>query len=513
MLNVQLSKKSFWQNEVEGYIFFIKDGLEQPTHLSPLAVIEQDHYPHLKEMLKKHQFEGKKGQCFSLTAMRDNKLAQFIFVGVGALNKSWDNNLEALRRALASGINTMKRHGIKNAIVGLPEEKYFSVSAHELAKQLAITAHMAAYEFSTFKSDKKNVQWSADLLIAIDQEHSLEAYKLSLEHGNIIGLGINQARGWADLPANHMTPSVLAAEAEKIAAKHNLKKTIFGREKALELGMGGFCAVDAGSDQEGKFVVLEYSCGDKDAPTIALCGKGIMFDTGGINLKPTSGINGMKFDMSGAAAVISMMDIFGTLKPRINVVGLTPLVENMPSGKASRPDDIIICMNGKTVEIQNTDAEGRLVLSDTLVYAEKHYNPAIMIDIATLTGAVQHALGHFYTAVMSKDDQLAEELLELGKQTGDRTWRLPLDEDFNEAIKSKVADIHNNGSSAYYGGTIVGGTFLANFVSKARWAHLDIAGTAHDVPGVNYVGNGATGASIRLLVEFVLKHGHMNQLS
>lgn len=499
MLSVQLSTKPFWDHAVEGFVVLLKNNLEPVSPAASLDYIEQHYYPHLKELLKKHQFEGDKGQSFVLTGQRDGKLVQFLFVGVGALHGSWHHDFETLRRALASGVHSMKRHGITQAVIAQPEATHFKVDAAELTKQLAIVAHMAAYEFTTFKSDKKKKPWDGTLTIA-----STQTTETALNQGNIIGCAINQARHWADLPANHMTPTVLANEAKKIADKHGFKSTIFGREKALELGMGAFCAVDAGSEQDGKFVAIEYKTATPQAPTIALCGKGVIFDTGGINLKPTSGIGGMKFDMSGAAAVITVMDIIGQLKPNINVIGLTPLVENMPSGKASRPDDIVTCMNGKTVEIQNTDAEGRLILSDTLCYAEKFYQPDIIIDIATLTGAVQHALGHFYTAVMTKDEALAQTLVSLGRKTGDRTWELPLDEDFKGAIRSEVADMHNNGSSAYYGGTIVGGTFLANFVEKARWAHLDIAGTAHDVPAVNYVGKGATGAGIRLLIEFVL---------
>jgi leucyl aminopeptidase len=301
-----------------------------------------------------------------------------------------------------------------------------------------------------------------------------------------------------------MTPTALSNEAQMVADQFGLKCTIFGREKAIELNMGGFCAVDAGSDQDGKFAVLEYHSDAKGAPTIALCGKGVTFDTGGINLKPSSGIEGMKFDMSGAASGIAMMSIFAQLKPAVNVIGITPMVENMPSGKATRPDDIIICMNGKSVEIRNTDAEGRLILADALCYAEKMYKPDVIIDIATLTGAVLYGLGHFYTGVMTKDEVLGKTLCAAGQRTGDRAWQLPLDDDYKGANKSDVADVHNNGSSAYYAGTIVGASFLSNFVEKTPWAHLDIAGTAHDVTGVNYVGKGATGASIRLLTEFVM---------
>lgn len=513
MISVKLTQQAFWQNSVEGYIIPLKKDLGLLGSDNVLAHIEEQYYPHLKELLKKHQFEGDKGQSFTLTAKRGDTLIQFLFVGVGSMHGAWHQELEVLRRAVATGLQIAKKNVLKEVVVALPAGNLYQVSDDELVKQMTLLAHMATYEFTTFKSDsKKKTPWAGTLLLCpahpeLVERASSQSEKereSAVEVGNIIGAAINQARNWADLPANHMTPTTLAGEAERIAIKHSFKATIFGRKEALELGMGGFCAVDAGSEQEGKFVVLEYKTKAPNAPTIALCGKGVIFDTGGINLKPTSGISGMKYDMSGAAAVITVMDIIGQLKPAVNVVGLTPLVENMPSGTAARPDDIITCMNGKTVEIQNTDAEGRLILSDTLCYAEKFFKPTVMIDIATLTGAVQHGLGHFFTGVMTKDDELAQSLLAIGRKTGDRTWQLPMDDDFKGAIRSDVADMHNNGSSAYYAGTIVGATFLSNFVEKTRWAHLDIAGTAHDVPAINYVGKGATGAGIRLLTEFVL---------
>lgn len=496
---------SFWQNPVEAYVFFLKENLESTSHLSSIDLIEKDFYPHLKDILKKHLFTGKRGQSFVLSGMRDGNLVQFIFIGVGNLDRAHDLELEVLRRAVGTTSQLLKKLSIKDAVLALPDAQPFGTTDAEIFKQITIIAQMASYEFISFKSEKK-ADWNCQFLLAINPSHDVATFQNALNQGNVIAQAINNARHWADLPANLMTPTALADEAKKIADKHGLASTIFGREKALELGMGGFCAVDAGSDQDGKFVVLEYRTATPNAPTIALCGKGIAFDTGGINLKPTSGIEGMKYDMCGAAGVISMMDVFATLKPSVNVIALAPCVENMPSGKAARPDDIITCMNGKTVEIRNTDAEGRLVLSDTLCYAEKYYSPDIIIDIATLTGAVQHGLGHFYTGLMTKDEKLTQDLMAISKLTGDRLWPLPLDDDFKEAIKSDVADIHNNGSSAYYGGTIVGAIFLQNFVQKARWAHLDIAGTSHHVPGINYLGKGASGASLRLIIEFVMQY-------
>jgi leucyl aminopeptidase len=380
---------------------------------------------------------------------------------------------------------------------------------------MAIAAHMADYKFAKFKSkkddkdDSKKDEWSYKLLLATGE---CDRCQEALDKANIIGQAINNSRLLCDMPPNVATPTYVSEQVKKIATDiPGLKCAVFGRDKAEELGMGGFLSVDIGSEQEGKFVVLEYNTDVKhartnDAPTIALVGKGVTFDSGGISLKPASHMSGMKFDMSGAAAVIGVMQIISQLKPDVNVIGLTPLVENMPSGRSNKQDDIITLMNGKTAEVANTDAEGRLILADALCYAEKFYNPDVIIDIATLTGACAYAIGHFYTALMTKDKELSEALKKSAKISGDKVWALPFDDDYKVAIKSEVADISNTGSPAYKAGTITAGFFLSNFVEKSKWAHLDIAGTADGVPGINYLGKGATGAGVRLLVDFVMNY-------
>ena len=286
-----------------------------------------------------------------------------------------------------------------------------------------------------------------------------------------------------------------------MAKESGLKFKVFGRDKALKLGMGGFCAVDSGSDQEGQFIILEHIV-SKKAPTIVLVGKGVTFDSGGISLKPPAYMTGMKYDMSGAAAVIGALGAIGKLNLKVNVIGITPAVENMPSGKSDRQDDILTFMNGKTAEVISTDAEGRLILADALCYAEKEYKPDVMIDAATLTGACVVALGHAFMALMTRDEKLAKKLTEHGKLTGDRVWELPLHDDYKPGNKSQVADVANAGSREYGAGTIEAGLFLEHFVEKTPWVHLDIAGVADGVPGVSYTGKGAAGAAVRLLVEF-----------
>lgn len=500
MISMHLTKKKLWDSGVEGYIFFLNDGFDLNGDFGPV----EKHYPHLQELLKRHKFFGRKSDLFVLSAMDNGKLIQFIFVGVGKQAGPWNDELEILRRAVGRAVQTIKRLEIYDAAFVLPDAECYRVHPAELAKQMTIAACMTGYEFDKFKSDKRDKEWRGKLYLAVHGEGA-DAIEAAVNEGWLIAQSINGTRHIADLPANIATPKFVAAEAQKIAKEHNLKATIFGRDKAADLGMGGFLAVGSGSSNEPQFVVLEYAY-SASAPTIALVGKGVCFDTGGVSLKPANSMTGMKYDCSGASAVINSMSAIATLKPHVNVIALAPLVENMPSGSAYRQDDIVTFMNGKTAEIKNTDAEGRVILADALAYAEKFYEPDVIIDVATLTGACSVALGHFFTALLTQDDDLAKALVEAGKLTGDRLWRLPQDDDFIEAIKSDVADIANTGSPAYGAGTITASFFLKNFVSKARWVHLDIAGTAHEVPGVNYLGKGATGASVRLIIEFVKNH-------
>ena len=504
MMDIKISEKKFWENKVEGFVIFLKEDLESVFGDIAVSGIEKDFYPNLKETLKKHKFTGKNGQSFVLTSTKNKNLVQFIFVGLGKLDGLWNKELENLRRAVGTAVNLIKSLEIKESVLAIPQEKPFGLIKSRLVKQITIAAYMAEYRFEKFKSEKKD-EWNGKLLFVL-QDDDKKSCEANFKEGQIIGKATNFARHLSDLPANHLTPESLGQEAKKMSQKYNLKCDIFGRDKAKKLGMGGFLAVDSGSDEEGKFVILEYFIKKQNVPTIALVGKGVTFDSGGISLKPASSMEGMKFDMSGAAAVIASMEAIAQLKPDVNVVAIAPLVENMPSGKSCKQDDIITFMNGKTAEIKNTDAEGRLILADALCYAEKFYKPDVIIDLATLTGACLYVLGHYFTGLMTKDEVIGTKLQAISLVTGDRVWPLPLDEDFKAAIKSEVADLSNCGSPAYLAGTITAAWFLSNFVSKAKWAHLDIAGTANGVPDISYLGKGATGAGVRLLVEFVMNY-------
>jgi leucyl aminopeptidase len=312
-----------------------------------------------------------------------------------------------------------------------------------------------------------------------------------------VAQGVEVARECANRPANHATPTFLAEQAKSLARQHGFKVQVLDLAAVKKLGMGSFMAVAQGSDEPLKFIVLQYQGAAKTQAPVVLVGKGITFDTGGISIKPAPEMDEMKFDMSGAASVLGTFKALGELKPRVNVVGLIPACENMPSGKAIKPGDVVKSMSGQTIEILNTDAEGRLILCDALTYAER-FKPAAVIDIATLTGACVIALGHHHSGLFTPDDELADELLQAAKRSQDPAWRMPLDEEYADALKSNFADMGNVGGRA--GGSITAAMFLKKFTARYRWAHLDIAGTAWK----SGAQKGATGRPVPLLTHYLL---------
>ncbi len=449
----------------------------------------------LAAVFKAVHFTGKSGQSCAHVA---NGIP-LVFVGLGDLDKKAVDNMETLRRALGIGYNYLKATDVKEIMLCVPEPKPFGLAREVYVEQVTTLLHIASYQYVEFKKDKKT--WSPKISFVGTEKKNLP----SIENGTIIGEAMNMARTLSDTPPNHMYPQIMADKAKQIAKEYGLTYTVISQEEAREMGMGCFYSVAKGSEHEGKIVVLEYKAAKaaKKKP-IALVGKGVCFDTGGISLKPSNYMTGMKYDMSGAAAVFASMQIIAQLKPSVSVVGVTPLVENMPSGHASKQDDVVIAMNGINVEIENTDAEGRLILSDALCHVQKKYDPAVIIDIATLTGSCAATFGPFFAGLMTRDEDLAKELTEIGFFVGDKVWPLPLSDEYKPAIESSVADISNSGSQTYKAGAITAALFLEHFIEKGRrWAHLDIAGTDSKIPGTTYLGKGATGTGIRVMVEFV----------
>lgn len=364
------------------------------------------------------------------------------------------------------------------------------------AESLAMAVGEATYIYSHTKpSAAKPVAWRRIGVIGAAVDAA--AITQGLRRGQAIAAGVALAREQANRPGNHCTPRLLADAARQLAKAQGLKIEVFDRAGIEKLGMGAFLSVAQGSDEPPRFIVLRYEGAPKSQAPVVLVGKGVTFDSGGVSLKPGAEMDEMKFDMSGAASVLGTFRAVAELRPRINLIGLIPATENLPSGRATKPGDVVSSLSGQTIEILNTDAEGRLILCDALTYAER-LKPALVVDIATLTGACVIALGHVHSGLFSSDDALAEALLQAGRESLDTAWRMPLDDDYADGLKSNFADMANVAGRA--AGSVTAASFLKKFTGAYRWAHLDIAGTAWK----SGAAKGATGRPVPLLTHFVL---------
>ncbi len=441
-----------------------------------------------RKQLKALNFSGKKGE---VAAVPGEKFPIVIYVGLG---KRGDVNQEVVRLAAAKGIREAQRRKVKEVVCELfGVEKLKGKSAKAVAEGLIL----GSYEFEKYKSEKESTV--KEVVVA-----GISEYEAEFELGRVIAESTNYARNLVNEPGNVITPESLSQEAKNLAKTYGFECKVYAEKELEENGMVGILTVGRGSKNPPKFIHLAYK--PKNAKKrIVLVGKGVTFDSGGLNVKPEQYMKTMKSDKAGACAVLGVMKAVGELKPNVEVHGLIPSVENMPDGNAYRPDDIIVYRNGKSVEVLSTDAEGRLILADALIYGSE-LAPDVMLDVATLTGACIVALGNYTSGLFTDDNGLAEELLSLSKETGEKLWRLPLDEDLEEDIKGKYSDIQNIGKSRY-GGAITAALFLKNFVDFKKvksWAHLDIAGPAFLDSPWKYYSQGATGQPVRTLVEYLL---------
>ena len=373
------------------------------------------------------------------------------------------------------------------------------MSEKEIAEQLAINFEMANFDFVDYKTRPKD-GWNFIQELTVIGKISSDL-KTAFKKGQKIAEEVNDCRRLSNIPGSEMTPQLLAGVAEREAVGTGINVKVLGLKEIAELKMGGLLGVSQGSSEEPRFIVMEYDGGDSKEKPLVLIGKGITFDTGGLNLKPSDGIYQMHLDMSGGAAVLYSVLLAARLKLKKNIVGLIPAAENMISGSSYRPGDILKTMSGKTVEVLNTDAEGRLVLADALTYAGKFYKPRLVISVATLTGAALVALGQYASAIFSKDESLLKLLRNLGEKSGDYVWPLPLWEEFEKEMKGTFADLNNLGKSKY-GGASQGAAFLAHFAKKYPWLHIDIAPRMTAGEG-EYLAKGAVGAPVRLLIRFL----------
>lgn len=460
----------------------------------------------VQQFLQEAKFTGAKGaMAYLAVQVKPKKIMHLFFVGLGNKGTTKKLDLETLRRALGSLVKSAQAKSIDTLALDVPSAKDFGVELDYLVQQITTISHIAFYKYDTFITtiDKKEREKVMELFLCVATADKKEAQS-GFEAGSVIADSVSQAREWIDTPPSKLTPTVLADFAKAVSKEQGLKCTVFGEEEIKKMGMGGIAGVSAGSNQDAKLVIMEYKTKKAKAPTIAFVGKGITFDSGGLSIKPANSMEEMKEDMAGAAAVINALGALSELKPDVNVVGIAAITENMPGCSAQKPGDIVTFYNGVTAEVRNTDAEGRLVLADALAYAVKHYELDAIIDVATLTGACIYAVGPFFSAMLSDNDELATRVHQAGEVSGDRVWRLPFTSDFKEAIKSHIADIQNVGNPSIAAGTITAAWFLRHFTGDVPWVHLDIASTAFNVPNISYYGKGATGSSVRLLIEVAM---------
>ncbi len=452
--------------------------------------------PGVERAVAAGDYKGKKDE--TLLVYGSGKAQRILLVGIGKTNEI---TRSSIRRAAAIAARRARGVGTKTISLAVTKEARGSLGAAELAQVLIEGAAQGGWQFTELKKqpeDPKPDIESVELVIeAADKEQAERGRRI----GDAIAAGYLFTRNLQMLPGNVCTPSYLAEQAQKLAAAHGFKATVLDKAQIKKEGMGALLAVAQGSAEEPRFIVLEYQGGGTGAP-IALIGKGVTFDSGGISIKPAANMEDMKFDKSGATAVLGAFEVLGRLKPKINVVGLIPATENLPSGTAIKPGDVVKSHLGKTIEIINTDAEGRLILCDALSYARR-FKPVAAIDAATLTGAVVIALGHHAIGMLGNDEPLLAEVRDAGERAGERCWPLPLWDDYRELLKSDVADVKNSGGRA--AGTIAGAWFLREFVDGFPWVHLDIAGTAYlEGEGPSHA-KGPTAIGVRLFTEFLLK--------
>ncbi len=472
-------------------------GVYEARELTAAArLFDGRHRRRIAALLRRGDFPARLGDTLLLSDVGDGPNARVLLVGLGA-RKTY--NRKAYRRALQSALQALTRTGVRHAVLWLAHEAAAGVEAYYAGRYAAEAAANVLYRIPDLKTGTRPAAPVLNrLTLALADADAAHAAQRGLDDGTAIADGMKVTRDLANLPANVCTPRHLGRAARALAKRYRALKVKVLQRRAIErLRMGAFLSVTRGSDEPPQLIVLEYRGGRRSAAPIALIGKGITFDSGGISLKDPAGMDEMKFDMSGAASVLGTFASVAALRLPLNLVGVIPACENLPNGRATKPGDIVRSMSGQTVEVLNTDAEGRLILADALTYVRR-FKPATVIDVATLTGACVVALGAHFAGLMSADPQLTDELASAGERADDRAWRMPLAEEYAEQLKSNFADMANTGGRE--GGAITAACFLSKFAQGLRWAHLDIAGVAW-LTGAQ---KGSTGRPVPLLVDFLL---------
>ena len=469
-LKVQSGDIAAWKGD--GIVVSLFEGMTKPGGAA--GSVDQALKGLLSKLIAQGDIKGKLGSATVVHTVDQLPAARVCVIGLG---KESEFTLDRARESAANGAKALRNAGAKNiATILHGEGAGTSINYESLAQANTEGIILGLWRFRKYHTSPDETGVIEQVTILETDAAKIGQIQTGVSRGKIIAEATNVARNLSNEPGNTMTPPRLAEIAREVARKHQLEFYVIDRAKAKELGMGAFLGVAQGSDEPPAMIVMRYWGAGKDAaPGLGLVGKGFTFDSGGISLKPGEGMQDMKGDMSGGAAVIAAMQAIGDLKPKINITGIVPATENLPSGKAYKPGDILTASNGKTIEVVNTDAEGRLVLSDALAYATETLKLSPVVDAATLTGAMVVALGNHRTGVFSNDQPLTDLLFKIGEETGEKNWAMPMDPEYGDLIKSEWADIKN--SAGRPAGSITGAWFVRNFVGQTPWAHLDIAGS------------------------------------
>jgi leucyl aminopeptidase len=449
------------------------------------------------ELIKSGEITGKYNERTILHSLGRLPAGRIAILGLG---KKKNLTTDKLRGAIAETCRRLRDRAVKVVACSTGKHGIAGIDTENTAQAITEGAMLGLYTFHHYMTDTKKLPGSIDRLTITGDPAEISERKKGIATGSINAEAANWARDLVNEPGNNMTPTRMAEAAKKLSSSCNLEIQVLDKEQMASLGMGSLLGVAQGSVQPPKFIIMKYKGRDSDKIDVALVGKGITFDSGGISIKPSEKMSDMKGDMAGGASVMAAISALSKLEVSINVAALVPATENMPSGGALKPGDILTAMNGKTIEVLNTDAEGRLILADALCYAADMH-PEAIVDVATLTGACHVALGDFCSGAFTKDNKLAAMMSTAGEETGEYMWRMPMFDEYKELLKSENADIKNIGNR--WGGAITAAKFLEFFVGESRWIHLDIAGTSDTEKEKGYLVKGATGLPVRTLINFV----------
>ncbi len=465
---------------------------------SGIATVDRALDGAISRLIRQGDIKGKLNEITLVHSLGKLPAPRVVITGLG---KPRELSTNKIRGAVAETCRWLRNRGVDDIATVAHGAGINNISPEGAAQAVTEGAILGLYTFRRYLTKREEDYTEIKQLAIVGSQEEKPLLEQGSARGKVLAEAANLARDMVNEPANYMTPAQMAQAATRLAESYHLEVTVLEREQMAELGMGALLGVAQGSQQPPKFIILNYKGNNSEEIDLALVGKGITFDAGGISIKPSEGMSDMKGDMAGGAAVMAAMKAIAQLKPRINVTAIIPATENLPSGSALKPGDILQAMNGKTIEVVNTDAEGRLILADALSYAKK-LGAKRIIDVATLTGACIVALGKICSGAFSNNQKLADQVIAAGTEAGELIWPMPMYDDYRELIKSDVADIKNIGNR--YGGAITAAKFLAEFVEDTPWVHLDIAGTSQSDKEKGYLVKGATGIPVRTLVNLVL---------